>query len=65
MPAGTRELKEMPFYLIEGILQWERDFTVLPDQLYKGHLLFMKHRAMLEPDVICWITLAVSLCKLI
>jgi len=40
----------MLFCLIEGIKQWEKDFTKVPDKLYKGHM-FMKHKAMFNSNI--------------
>src|SRR5690606_11013990 len=31
--------------------QWEKDFTKVPDKLYKGHMLFMKHKSMFARNV--------------
>lgn len=51
MQINKRELREMLFCLIEGIKLWERDYTKVPDKLYKGHLLFMKHIAMVDSNI--------------
>lgn len=51
MQTIHRELREMLFCLIEGIKQWEKDFTKVPDNLYKGHMLFMKHKALADSNI--------------
>ncbi|MFN7249553.1 MAG: hypothetical protein ACK4M9_01980 [Anaerobacillus sp.] len=51
MQINKRELREMLFCLIEGIKQWEKDYTKVPDKLYKGHMLYMKHKAMINSNI--------------
>lgn len=47
---GKAKTSEMLFYLITGIQQWQNNYGAIPDDLYKGMLMFIQLSSEMNPN---------------